>query len=188
MANANQQNPRYEGSLLPGVEVLPAARDQEPVLANMLELYAYDLSEVFDLELGPEGRYHYPRLPLYWQEETRFPFLVKVDGHLAGVVLVSRGSVISGDPLVWDMAEFFVMRRHRRRGVGRAVAQEIWRRFPGPWEVRVLESYLPAQAFWEAAVQGFAGSAAGVPVSVDRGGKRWRVFSFVSSDAGRAPE
>jgi len=185
MFSANQRHPRSEGSLPPGVEVLPAAREQEPVLANMLELYAYDLSDVVDLQLSPDGRYHYPRLSLYWQEETRFPFLVKVGGHLAGFVLVSRGSLISGDPQIWDMAEFFVMRSYRRRGIGAAVAQEIWRRFPGPWDVRVLESNQPAQAFWESTIGAFAGSLA-APVSVEQGGKRRRVFSFVSSDAGGA--
>lgn len=185
MFPAHQQNPRSEGSLPPGVEVVPAAREQEPVLANMLELYAYDLSDVGDLHLSPDGRYHYPRLPLYWQEKTRFPFLVKVGGNLAGFVLVSRGSLISGDPQVWDMAEFFVMRRYRRRGTGAAVAQEIWRRFLGPWDVRVLESNQPAQAFWGATIRAFTGSPA-APVSVEQGGKHRRVFSFVSSDAGGA--
>jgi predicted acetyltransferase len=186
MFPANQQPPRSEASLPPGVEVLPAAREHEPVLANMLELYAYDFSEVCDLQLWPDGRYHYPALPLYWQEKTRFPFLVKAGGHLAGFVLVSSGSLISGDPQVWDMAEFFVMRRYRRQGIGAAVAQEIWRRFPGPWDVRVLESNQPAQAFWQATLHAFAGSPA-APVSVEQGGKQRRVFSFVSSDAGGAP-
>jgi predicted acetyltransferase len=179
MYPSDHPHPRTEGSLPPGVEVLPAAREQEPVLANMLELYAYDLSDVFDLHLGPDGRYHYPWLPLYWQEETRFPFLVKVGGQLAGFVLVSRGSLLRSDPQVWDMAEFFVMRRYRRRGLGAAVAQEIWRRFPGPWDVRVLEKNQPAQVFWEATVRAFAGLTA-APISVEQGGKRWWVFSFVS--------
>jgi predicted acetyltransferase len=176
-----------DGSLPPGIEVLPAAPEQQPVLANLLELYAHDLSAFFDIELGPDGRFGYPALPLYWEEEGRFPFLVRVDGRLAGFVLVSRGSRISGDPGVWDMAEFFVLRRCRKQGIGAAVAREVWRRFPGSWEVRVLANNQPARRFWEAAIRSFAGSGATEQVT-EVGGKPWHVFSFSRRGPGTPDE
>lgn len=166
--------------LLPdGIELVAAAPEQEAVLANLLELYTHDFSEFTDLAIGPDGRFHYPRLPLYWQEETRFPFLVKVRGDLAGLVLVSRGSLMSGNPQVWDMAEFFIMRGYRRRGIGLSIAHEVWRQFPGEWEVRVRESNAPALVFWETAIKAFTGVSA-VPASVEEGGVQRRVFAFAS--------
>jgi len=170
-----------EGPLPAGVEVRPAEAEEEPVLANLLELYTHDFSEIVDLQLKPDGRFGYPRLALYWREEGRFPFLVRVDGNLAGFALVSKGSEISGDPGVWDMAEFFVARGWRKRGIGAAVAHEIWRRFPGPWEVRVLEGNHAARAFWASAVDAFTRGSAetyihGTPE------RRWQVFSFLSRD------
>jgi predicted acetyltransferase len=162
-----------------GVDVRPAAPGEEPVLANLLELYAHDFSALADLQLHPDGRYGYRELPLYWREATRFPFLVRVDGFLAGFALVTRGSRVSGDPDVWDMAEFFVVRRHRRRGIGAAAAHEVFRRFPGRWELRVMEHNLPALAFWSAAVGAFTGAPAeGVFTQVAE--KRWQVFAFAS--------
>ena len=168
-----------EVPLSSGVEVLPAATEQEPVLANLLELYAHDLSEFFDVRLQADGRFGYPLLSRYWEEEGRFPFLVKVDGELAGFALVSRGSRVSGDPRVWDMAEFFVVRRFRKRGIGAAVAGEVWRRFPGPWEVRVLEANAPALGFWRGAIHAFNGSDV-QERAVELQQKPWRLFSFVS--------
>lgn len=161
------------------VEVLPAAAGQEPVLANLLELYAHDFSEFTELQLQPNGRFGYPGLSLYWTGEGRFPFLVRVDGRLAGFAMVMKGSRIHADPRVWDMAEFFIARGWRRRGIGAAVAHEVWRRFPGPWEIRVLESNRAALPFWAAAVGAFTGAPAeGVLTQVwDR---RWYVFSFES--------
>lgn len=167
------------GSPAVDVEVLAATPEQEPVLANLLELYAHDFSEFIDLRLQPDGRFGYPDLPLYWQEETRFPFLVKADGQLAGFVLVAKGSRVSGEPDVWDVAEFFIVRRYRKRGIGAAAAREIWRRFPGAWEVRVMEGNEPARAFWAATVEAFAGPDT-QDAAVELEGKRWRVFSFVS--------
>ena len=35
-----------------------------------------------------------------------------------------------------DVAEFFVLRRYRRSGVGRSAAFLIWKHFPGTWTVR----------------------------------------------------
>ncbi len=100
------------------LEVLPAAREQEPVVANLLELYAHDFSELRRRNLREDGRFGYEALPLYWTEQGRYPFLIRVDGSLAGLVLVKRGAGISGVEVVWDMAEFFVVRGCRRRGVG----------------------------------------------------------------------
>src|SRR5216684_2740960 len=70
------------------IEVIPARPEQESILANLLELYAHDFSEFHDLELGADGRFGYHCLPLYWSEPGRHPFLVWVEGKLAGLVLV----------------------------------------------------------------------------------------------------
>ena len=113
------------------IEVVAAAPEQEPILANLLEMYAHDFSEFAAVELGADGRFGYPRLPLYWTEPDRHPLLVRVDGKWAGFVLVKRGSEVSGDANVWDVAEFFIARRYRRRGIGMNVAHEVWCRFPG---------------------------------------------------------
>lgn len=165
--------------LPPGVEVTRAKEEEAPVLANLLELYAHDFSELVELRLGPDGRFGYPALPRYWREEGRVPFLARVDGHPAGFALVARGSRVSGDPRVWDVVEFFVARGYRKRGIGAAVAREVWRRFPGRWEVRVMEANLPARAFWRAAIGAFTGApAAGVLTELE--GKRWEVFAFDS--------
>src|SRR5271163_3377003 len=48
----------------------------------------------------------YKSLPLYWSESNRHPFLIRSHGKLAGLALVKRGSEISDNQEVWDMAEF----------------------------------------------------------------------------------
>jgi predicted acetyltransferase len=161
------------------VELIPATEEQEPILANLLELYIHDFSEFLDMELGADGRFGYRDLGVYWREPDRHPFLVKVDGKLAGLVLVKRGSLISGEERVWDMAEFFVVRGYRRRGTGTEMAHAVWRRFPGRWEVRVMESNETGRRFWERAIRAFTGEAV-EPVRIEKGGQWWRVFSFAS--------
>lgn len=161
------------------IEVILARPNQESILANLLELYAYDFSEFNDLELGADGRFGYSGLALYWSEPGRHPFLVWVEGKLAGLVFVKRGSEVSGNEAVWDVAEFFVLRGYRRLGIGTQIASEVWRQFPGLWEVRVMESNVPARDFWTHAISIFMGEAI-KPVRVEKDGKYWVLFSFES--------
>jgi predicted acetyltransferase len=165
------------------IVVLPATREEEPTVANLLELYAHDFSTFHDVELGQDGRFGYPNLSLYWSEADRHPFLVRVDDQLAGLILVRRGSRISSDAAVWDMAEFFIVRGYRRRGIGSRAAQAMWRMFPGRWEIRVMESNEAGRRFWAQAVTAFAG-AAGRNLRFEKDGRNWDVFEFVSPAGG----
>lgn len=168
------------GSLSAKIEVFTATPEQAPILSNLMELYIYDFSEILDnIRLGSDGRFGYPRLPLYWTDTDRFSFLVKVDDDLAGFALIKRGSEISGDAETWDMTEFFIMRRYRRNGTGTAVAHDIWKRHLGHWEVRVAEQNRAAYAFWKRAVSEFMGYPA-ESQWIQASGKNWQVFSFVS--------
>jgi len=159
----------------PHIELVSASREQEPVVANLLQLYIYDFSELLDMDTGADGKFAYPHLPLYWSEPGRYPFLITVDDKLAGLVLVKAGS----EPASHDLAEFFVLRRHRRRGVGTSIAHQVWRRLPGPWEVRVMDANVAAQHFWAHAISNFIGLPA-VPTRVERDGEIWQIFSFES--------
>jgi predicted acetyltransferase len=165
--------------LFPEIEVIPAAAGQESTVANLLELYAHDFSEFHHLEIEATGRFGYPSLPLYWSEAGRYPFLVKTGGNLAGLVLVKRGSEVSGNLTVWDMAEFFVLRGYRRRGIGTQVAHQVWNQFPGSWEVRVMQSNVSAHHFWERAISKFTGERIH-PVFAEKDGKRWKLYAFNS--------
>jgi predicted acetyltransferase len=166
----------------PQLQVIPASAEQEPILANLLELYAHDFSEFHNLEIGENGRFGYRSLPLYWSEPDRHPFLVRIDGKLAGLALVKRGSEVSDNDAVWDMAEFFVMRGFRGRGIGTQVAQEVWRQFPEVWEVRVMQENVSAAHFWAGAISRFTGEAI-QPDRIEKAGRCWSLFSFESEHA-----
>lgn len=157
--------------------LVPATPASGVLLGNLLELYIHDLSAAFPhVQLGQDGRFGYPSLPLYWSEpERRFPFLIEHGGQTAGFALVTRGLAPQAQADVHDVAEFFVLRRHRRAGVGRHAASLLWRELPGRWMVRVAEANPAALAFW-------SGVVAELPrversARVERS-KPWQVFQF----------
>jgi|SRR6185369_6568388 len=156
-----------------------ARQEESPLLANLLELYIHDLSEIFPaVQLGADGRFGYPRLASYWTEPgLRFPFLIRKAGKVLGFALAQRGSPLSDDPEVFDVAEFFVLRGERRSGVGARAAALLWQRLPGRWIVRVSEANRSGLPFWTRAVRDYVGDAV---TQTERDGTphRWRVFAF----------
>ncbi len=151
-----------------------------PMLRNLLELYVHDLSEIFPVELGPDGRFGYEKLPLYWAEPAvRHAFLIKHGHHVAGFAFATRGSPASDDPEDLDVAEFFVLRGYRRSGVGRQAAMALWDSVPGHWVVRVSEANRVALPFWSEVIRVYTSGdfvESGRPVD----SQRWRVFRFAS--------
>ena len=169
---------------VPRVVLERASESSATLLGNLLELYTHDLSDIFSgLEVGPDGRFGYRRLPLYWTEsDRRLAYIIKADGRIAGFAFVT--AVPAGENGVrpsYDVAEFFVLRQYRRSGVGRDAAFALWHLLPGRWTVRVAEGNAGARVFWSNVVRELTSQATETERPDDW--TTWRVFSFDSTDA-----
>ncbi|MGH7023144.1 MAG: GNAT family N-acetyltransferase [Caulobacteraceae bacterium] len=147
----------------PEVDVTVALPREKVTLANLLQLYTHDFSEFWaggpDGELGDDGRFpYYSFLDDYWRDAGRIPLLLRIGGHVAGFALINDRSH-SGLPLDRNVAEFFVVRKHRRGGAGTAAARKIFTLYPGVWEAAVARRNTAALAFWRKAVAGCPGVA-----------------------------
>ena len=136
----------------PMISLTPATKAERAALDNLMQLYIYDWSELRRLDVDDGGRFPDYPLDAYWEDAWRHPLLLRVDGRLAGFSLVSEHSRLTGAQGVFDMAEFFVMRSFRRKGVGMAAAAAAFDRFKGPWEIRQHDEAVAATAFWRRAV------------------------------------
>ena len=134
------------------LRVEPASSDERAIFDNLMQLYTYDFEPHIagraEGEIRADGRYpDEPFLEAYWREEGRFPYLFRVGDVLAGFALVNRHFKLQ-PPADWAMGEFYVHRRHRRHGVGRAAAHHIFAERPGRWELSVMRANLSGQGFW----------------------------------------
>jgi len=166
-----------------GAVALDVATASDAVLlSNLLELYIHDLSAVFShVELDANGRFGYARLPLYFAEPgRRFAFIIRSGGRVAGFALAKRGSPAVSDPDVLDVAEFFVLRRYRRSGIGLQAALLLWNQLPGRWTVRVSEGNPDALDFWRDAVAAFT-RGGWTELTLHGEPSLWRVFLFESA-------
>jgi len=134
------------------LDITVARADEREVIANLFQFYAHDFSEFWaglpDGDLRDDGRFEdYWALDFYWREPDRIPLLFRIAGRPVGFALLNRFAH-SGLPLDWSMAEFFVIRKHRRGGVGLQAARAVFNRYPGLWEAAVARKNLAALAFW----------------------------------------
>lgn len=135
------------------LELMPADVADKPVLQSLMQLYLYDMSPATGDEVDDHGRYDYGYLDYYWTEPGRHAFLLRHDGRLAGFALV-RTLENGPDPLR-QLAEFFIMRRYQRRGLGRAAATAVFDRLPGRWEVDQVATNAAAIAFWRRVIDDY---------------------------------
>ena len=111
----------------------------------MLELYQYDISDIYDQDLDAAGEYGYD-LSRFSEGERCFAHVCLVNTHYAGFALVAPAFVTQASGC-W-MEQFFILKKYRRGNVGAELARHVFRTHPGPWEVGQMPSNLPAQAFW----------------------------------------
>jgi predicted acetyltransferase len=136
-----------------------ATKEEQVPLEHLMQLYSYDWSELRPLDVSDDGRFGDYPLDVYWQEAWRHPFLLRVDGKLASFVLIATRSYLTGASDVTDVAEFFVMRKYRRKGVGRAAALAAFETFKGPWEIRQRDENTEATAFWRRVIAAYTSGA-----------------------------
>jgi predicted acetyltransferase len=113
-----------------------------------MQFYMYDFSEYTGTDVGPDGFFGgYPFLEEYWKEESnKFPYIIKKDEKYIGFVFVRI--LDEGGMKYFSIAEFFIMRKYRRKGFGALVAEQVFNLHRGRWEVYQMEANRSAQVFW----------------------------------------
>lgn len=129
-------------------ELVLASEEQKEAIGNLMQYYFYDFSEFVNIDVEENGQFKpYMYLDDYWKEANhRFPYLIVVDGKYAGFVLIRF--IKSEERNYYSIAEFFIMKKYRRGGLGKAVAHRVFDMHRGEWEVFEIEPNKPAQAFW----------------------------------------
>lgn len=128
------------------IELRAARRDELDTLENLMQFYTYDFSEWLPLKLGDHGFFPIQLKGDYWRQPATRPFLIHVDGELAGFVTVDDHILIEGAD--YNIGYFFVSRRWRGQGVAQFVTSALLSHLPGRWQIFHVDANRPAQRFW----------------------------------------
>ena len=126
------------------------------ILENLFPLYIYDMSEYMGWSPNQEGLFIYnnSNFDVYWDREDHTPYFICVDGDIAGFVLIRKYPT---NLSLYDIEQFFILRKYKRKGVGKGAIAQVLNHYPGEWQIRVLLENSGALAFWEAAIANAVG-------------------------------
>jgi predicted acetyltransferase len=156
------------------IAITPATESDKPILRNLLQYHAHDMSEfankdASDADVNDAGLFEYAGfivLDDYWTDDKRHPFLVRVAGKLAGFAVMLDEEFDDGGGCFF-MVDFFILKKYRRQGIGQAVAHALFDQFPGEWQISEMARNLPAQAFWRKIISRYKSGAFGEQVTED---------------------
>lgn len=137
-----------------------SARDREWI-ESVYRDYLDDLSPlntgVFSAtSLGEIGYSPNDQLSRWFGDSSVNPLVILRGSEPVGFAMVARGAAAAGrQPVDYRMAEFFVARTYRRRGVGRLAVELILNRFAGKWEITEYLRNPVAVAFWRRVVANY---------------------------------
>lgn len=152
------------------ITLRPARSSEKPTVANLIQLYLYDMTEFMPFPVGPDGRYEYAFLDRFW----RHPYFIMYGEEIAGFALVIDECPLTGRAPCWFIAEFFVLKAYRRRGAGKAALHLALAAHPGGWHIAVPHANTGAQAFWKRALR----DRATQPRDIHFDGDDWVLFAF----------
>lgn len=133
------------------IKLIPANLTDYPIIQNMGRFYVYDMSEHLGFEPGwkipANGLYECIDFKKYWSDPNAFPYLIHYEKELAGFAIIDKKG--SDKHIEFNMAQFFILRKFKNKGVGKYVAFHCFDHYPGIWEVMVLPGNSGAYQFWK---------------------------------------
>jgi len=94
----------------------------------------------------------------WFTNDQAHPLIILKGSDPVGFALVTRPRIpAAGEPAAdYRMSEFFILKQHRRVGMGRNAATLIFDRFAGNWEIIEYQRNPGAVAFWRRVIAGYS--------------------------------
>lgn len=127
--------------------------EEREILSNLLEKYDYEFSQYDNRDVNKLGLYGYQYLDYYWTEKNRWAYFILVDENLAGFVMINDFPEVDDRETDFQMAEFFVMYKYRRKGVGLQAVYKVLDMHRGRWQLKRHPKNLSSVYFWNKVIE-----------------------------------
>ena len=150
------------------IELFSARGDGRKIVENLFHYYMYELSEIMEWRINPEGKYEINRslLDESWDSADNHPYIILCDNEVAGFSLLRR---YPSEMSVYEIGQFFVLRKFKGKGVGREAFRLSTSLFPGKWLTRVLYENKAALKFWVKVIDEITNGSYSLATEIDDG-------------------
>ena len=135
------------------ISIIPVSKNEKEILRNLLEKYEYEFTQYENKDVNEYGLYE-NNIDNYWIDKNKYSFFIKVDSMLAGFIMIDNHCYIDVGT-EYSIAEFFVMYKYKRLGVGKYSINYIFDKFKGKWSISYAQKNKPALEFWNKMVNNY---------------------------------
>jgi predicted acetyltransferase len=129
------------------IKIEPVKIEEKEILRNLLEKYNYEFSQYENTDVNNLGLYGFDYLDYYWTVNSNFPYFIKANNQLAGFAMVTDHPDIN-IKTDFTMAEFTVLHKYRKIGVGKYVVNELFKKHKGKWQIKFHPNNKASELFW----------------------------------------
>jgi len=132
--------------------ITKAEQNDKHILRHVMTLYLHDLSEFnSDLEINQRnGLFEFDVLDWFFEKEGLTPFFIRMDDDKTiGFILLQSGPFSNPEFADYVLNSFFIMKKYRRQGLGRAACKVFFEQLPGRYAISQIKTNTPAIEFWK---------------------------------------
>lgn len=131
-------------------------KEEKEILYRLLQYSLYEESGTDLNEMGEDGLFEYRWFDCYFEQQDameRDAYFIRAQetGKLLGFVMVNEYMQKFSEG--HNIAEFMVIPKYRRRGVGKKAAVQCFEKYRGNWEVRPSYGSEKAYLFWKNVIE-----------------------------------
>ena len=123
-------------------------REEKNILKNLWQKYVYEYSQYSGNEMNNNGLFSEGIIDLYWIAKDFFPYFIRVNGKLIGFLLIDNDYPGFSDEVDFNLANFFIIYKYRRNGIGKYVINHIFNKYKGKWKLLYHPKNKVAKLFW----------------------------------------
>ncbi len=129
------------------VDLVRATENDQTLIEHLYGYYLHDLSEFSgDLDPSATGEFDTSVISTYFERDEQQAFKIMLGRKTIGFILGSEAQNPNIDFVIQDA---FVLRGHRRRGIGTKILRILFETYPGRYWLAVLKTNEPALGFWQ---------------------------------------
>lgn len=131
---------------------------QREILYRLLQYSLFEESLNDQNDMNEDALFEYPWFENYFTEKSREACFIKEQEseRLLGFVMINTHMQKSG--FGHSIAEFMVLPKFRRNGIGKSAAILCFEKYPGAWEVSPSYGSEQAYLFWKNVIDEYTGN------------------------------
>ncbi|GFN33001.1 hypothetical protein PCURB6_32610 [Paenibacillus curdlanolyticus] len=114
---------------------------------NLFNYYLYELSPYSREDIGTKGTFEMEDISPYYRDERLYPYYIMLNERIAGFILVTSPPYVAED-VDYSVQELFVLPKYRGTNIAQDAVVQIFKLYPGRYEVGMYKSNIIAVKFW----------------------------------------